>query len=398
MTAIVPKKRINSIDALRGFALIGIMLLHCMERFDLTIIPEVASPFWQRVDTFVYEAMYFLFAGKSYAIFSFLFGLSFYMQMDSQAAKGNDFRARFVWRLVLLFLFGYINGLIYMGEFFIIYAVLGLFLVPLYKVPTKYLVVVMVLLFLQIPAIVSFVTLLGNPTLNEPSYLNVYMNQLYATCAGIYAEGSFKDVLAFNVWNGEVAKWLWTINNYRYLQLLGLFIAGMLVGRMEIHKSEEKMVRYSRLMLPYSLAWFVVFYLIVWLLPALGVTGFALSVGTTLFKTFANLGMMMLYICGFTLLYYNHGWKKGLDRIAPVGRMSVTNYMAQSMVGVCLFYGFGANLAMQCNYLQSLCVGLLFCLVQILYSNWWIKRFYYGPMEWLWRTLTWMQRVPLVRK
>ena len=88
MTAIVPKKRINSIDALRGFALIGIMLLHCMARFDLTIIPEVASPFWQRVDTFVYEAMYFLFAGKSYAIFSFLFGLSFYMQMDSQAAKG----------------------------------------------------------------------------------------------------------------------------------------------------------------------------------------------------------------------------------------------------------------------------------------------------------------------
>lgn len=345
MTTIVPKKRINSIDALRGFALIGIMLLHCMERFDLTIIPEVASPFWQRVDTFVYEAMYFLFAGKSYAIFSFLFGLSFYMQMDSQAAKGNDFRARFVWRLVLLFFFGYINGLIYMGEFFIIYAVLGLFLVPLYKVPTKYLVVVMILLFLQIPAIVSFVTLLGNPTLNEPSYLNVYMNQLYATCAGIYAEGSFKDVLAFNVWNGEVAKWLWTINNYRYLQLLGLFIAGMLVGRMEIHKSEEKMVRYSRLMLPYSLAWFVVFYLIVWLLPALGVTGFALSVGTTLFKTFANLGMMMLYICGFTLLYYNHGWTKVLDRIAPVGRMSVTNYMAQSMVGVCLFYGFGANLA-----------------------------------------------------
>ena len=357
MTAIVPKKRINSIDALRGFALIGIMLLHCMERFDLTIIPEVASPFWQRVDTFVYEAMYSLFAGKSYAIFSFLFGLSFYMQMDSQAAKGYDFRARFVWRLVLLFIFGYINGLIYMGEFFIIYAVLGLFLVPLYKVPTKYLVVVMILLFLQIPAIVSFVTLLGNPTQNEPSHLNVYMNQLYATCAGIYAEGSFKDVLAFNVWNGEVAKWLWTINNYRYLQLLGLFIAGMLVGRMEIHKSEEKMIRYSRLMLPYSLAWFVVFYLIVWLLPALGVTGFALSVGTTLFKTFANLGMMMLYICGFTLLYYNHGWQKGLDRIAPVGRMSVTNYMAQSMVGVCLFYGFGANLcsATTCKACVSVC-------------------------------------------
>ena len=125
MTTIVPKKRIHSIDALRGFALIGIMLLHCMERFDLTLVPEVNSPFWQCVDKGVYDTVYFLFSGKAYAIFSFLFGLSFYMQMDSQAQKGNDFRMRFVWRLILLFLFGYINGLVYMGEFFVVYAVLG---------------------------------------------------------------------------------------------------------------------------------------------------------------------------------------------------------------------------------------------------------------------------------
>ena len=111
---ITPKKRINSIDALRGFALIGIMLLHCMERFDLTLAPVVESPFWQAIDTAVYDSLYFLFSGKSYAMFSLLFGLSFFMQMESQAAKGVDFRGRFLWRLALLFLFGYINGLVYM--------------------------------------------------------------------------------------------------------------------------------------------------------------------------------------------------------------------------------------------------------------------------------------------
>ncbi|UVV75851.1 heparan-alpha-glucosaminide N-acetyltransferase domain-containing protein [Bacteroides fragilis] len=89
---ITPKKRINSIDALRGFALIGIMLLHCMERFDLTLAPVVESPFWQAIDTAVYDSLYFLFSGKSYAMFSLLFGLSFFMQMESQAAKGVDFR------------------------------------------------------------------------------------------------------------------------------------------------------------------------------------------------------------------------------------------------------------------------------------------------------------------
>lgn len=395
---ITPKKRINSIDALRGFALIGIMLLHCMERFDLTLAPVVESPFWQAIDTAVYDSLYFLFSGKSYAMFSLLFGLSFFMQMESQAAKGVDFRGRFLWRLALLFLFGYINGLVYMGEFFMVYAVLGVFLIPLYKVPTRWLLVLCVLLFLQIPAVISFVSLLSDNVANEPTAAAAYMDRLFERAADVFINGSLMDVLSFNTFDGQSAKCLWVFNNFRYLQLLGLFIAGMLIGRQGIHKSEEKMVKYSRLFLPYCLAFWAVFYAVTFLLPVWGVDGFALRVGQTLFKTYGNLGQMMVYFCGFTLLYYRYKGQKVLDRIAPVGRMSVTNYMAQSIVGVSLFYGFGGNFAVEFNYLQSFLLGAAFCVIQIAYSNWWIKRFYYGPMEWLWRSLTWFQVVPLSRR
>lgn len=395
---ITPKKRINSIDALRGFALIGIMLLHCMERFDLTLAPVVESPFWQAIDTAVYDSLYFLFSGKSYAMFSLLFGLSFFMQMESQAAKGVDFRGRFLWRLALLFLFGYINGLVYMGEFFMVYAVLGVFLIPLYKVPTRWLLVLCVLLFLQIPAVISFVSLLSDNVANEPTAAAAYMDRLFERAADVFINGSLMDVLSFNTFDGQSAKCLWVFNNFRYLQLLGLFIAGMLIGRQGIHKSEEKMVKYSRLFLPYCLAFWAVFYAVAFLLPVWGVDGFALRVGQTLFKTYGNLGQMMVYFCGFTLLYYRYKGQKVLDRIAPVGRMSVTNYMAQSIVGVFLFYGFGGNFAVEFNYLQSFLLGAAFCVIQIAYSNWWIKRFYYGPMEWLWRSLTWFQVVPLSRR
>ena len=395
---ITPKKRINSIDALRGFALIGIMLLHCMERFDLTLAPVVESPFWQAIDTAVYDSLYFLFSGKSYAMFSLLFGLSFFMQMESQAAKGVDFRGRFLWRLALLFLFGYINGLVYMGEFFMVYAVLGVFLIPLYKVPTRWLLVLCVLLFLQIPAVISFVSLLSDNVANEPTTAAAYMDRLFERAADVFINGSLMDVLSFNTFDGQSAKCLWVFNNFRYLQLLGLFIAGMLIGRQGIHKSEEKMVKYSRLILPYCLAFWAVFYAVAFLLPVWGVDGFALRVGQTLFKTYGNLGQMMVYFCGFTLLYYRYKGQKVLDRIAPVGRMSVTNYMAQSIVGVSLFYGFGGNFAVEFNYLQSFLLGAAFCVIQIAYSNWWIKRFYYGPMEWLWRSLTWFQVVPLSRR
>ena len=395
---ITPKKRINSIDALRGFALIGIMLLHCMERFDLTLAPVVESPFWQAIDTAVYDSLYFLFSGKSYAMFSLLFGLSFFMQMESQAAKGVDFRGRFLWRLALLFLFGYINGLVYMGEFFMVYAVLGVFLIPLYKVPTRWLLVLCVLLFLQIPAVISFVSLLSDNVANEPTAAAAYMDRLFERAADVFINGSLMDVLSFNTFDGQSAKCLWVFNNFRYLQLLGLFIAGMLIGRQGIHKSEEKMVKYSHLFLPYCLAFWAVFYAVAFLLPVWGVDGFALRVGQTLFKTYGNLGQMMVYFCGFTLLYYRYKGQKVLDRIAPVGRMSVTNYMTQSIVGVSLFYGFGGNFAVEFNYLQSFLLGAAFCVIQIAYSNWWIKRFYYGPMEWLWRSLTWFQVVPLSRR
>lgn len=394
--SITPKKRISSIDALRGFALMGIMLLHCMEHFDLTYIPVLESPFWQSVDNGVDWLIHFLFQGKSYAMFSLLFGLSFFIQMDSQADKGYDFRLRFLWRLIILFGLGYLNGLIYMGEFFIIYAMLGVILIPLYKVPTKWLIGLSILFLLQIPQVIDFVSLLSNNVSNTPNELNIRMDELFVKSAYVFTHGSFADMISFNAVEGQTAKMLWFINVYRYIQLIGLFIVGMLIGRSGIHKSEEKMVKYSRIVLPYAFAWFAVFYGIAAILPVFGITDFALEVGTGLFKTYGNLGMLAMYACGFTLLYYKtKAGQKSLEKLAPVGRMSVTNYMMQSVFGALLFYGFGLNMAVTSSLFVCALAGLTVCTIQIIYSNWWIKRYYYGPVEWLWRTLTWFKPVPL---
>jgi uncharacterized protein len=393
-----PKKRINSIDALRGFALFGILMFHCMEHFDLIIPHPIDSPFWQQVDNIVFETITFLFSGKAYAIFSLLFGLSFFMQMDSQADKGVDFRLRFLWRLTILLVLGYLNGLVYMGEFFVVYAILGVVLIPLYKVPTKWLIAIAALLFLQIPETITFISLLSGNAPNEPSNAVVFMDQLYVEAADVFTNGSLSDVLSFNLWKGQAAKLLWVFNNLRYPQLIGLFISGMLLGRTMMHKSEEKMIRYSRKALPYSIAVFVVFYAIMQLLPHIGVEGFALQVGSGLFRAYSNLGMMVMYLCILILLYYKTNFRKVLDKIAPVGRMSVTSYMTQGLIGVCLFYGFGANFAVELSFLQCFIVGLIIYAAQVIFSNWWIKRHYYGPVEWLWRCLTWFKRVPLRRK
>ena len=395
---ITPKTRINSIDALRGFALLGILLIHCMEHFDLTSFSELESPFWRWIDSAVRDTLYFLFQGKAYAIFSLLFGLSFFIQMDSQAEKGNDFRLRFLWRLAILFVIGYINGIIYMGEFFLIYAMLGIILIPLYKAPGKILVVICILLFLQIPQVIDFVAGLNSSSPPAMTDLGKKLYALYEESADIFANGSLKDVLQFTVFKGQSVRILWTIDVYRYLQLAGLFITGMLIGRSGIHKDPDQMVYWSKKILPYATGWFLFFYLIAWLLPSFGFEKSVLYDGIGLFKTFGNLGMMMLYICGFTILYYKTiRGRKALDKMAPVGRMSVTNYMMQSIIGVCTFYGFGLGLAKQ-SFLICFLAGAVLFAFQIRLSNWWIKRFYYGPMEWLWRTLTWFKKVPMKRK
>ncbi len=393
-----PKQRISSIDALRGFSLIGIVLLHCMEHFDLTSYPEYTSELMQKIDTVVYDVIRFFVQGKSYAIFSMLFGLSFFIQMDNQADKGVDFRLRFLWRMALLFVLGYVNGLMYMGEFFVVYAVLGCVMVLLWRVPTKILLAVALILFLQIPEWVSLVKMLMGVAPNERSEMAKYMGSLYVECADVFSNQGFWDMIRFNLWKGQLAKCLWVIAVARYLQLIGLFIIGMLIGRKGIYRSEENMVKWSKKALPWALGVFALFYGASLLLPALGLEGFALGRARMLLRNYANLGQMIFYVSGLTLLYYkSKGWRGVLDKLAPVGRMSVTNYMVQSALGVIVFYGFGLNMAMTATFAECAVAGVVICVAQIIFSNWWMKRYYYGPVEWLWRTATWMKRVPLKR-
>ena len=100
-----PNTRIDVADILRGIAIGGIVLIHFIEQLNFYHFPEASSPFMAKFNQAVWDTTFFLLAGKMYAIFSMLFGLSFFIQHDNQAQQGKDFRLRFLWRMVLLFLF-----------------------------------------------------------------------------------------------------------------------------------------------------------------------------------------------------------------------------------------------------------------------------------------------------
>ena len=108
-------ERLGVVDALRGFALLAIVLLHNLEHYNLFLPLDYTLPAWlQTIDKYAWDTMFFLFAGKAYATFSLLFGFSFYIQFHNAEKRGTDFRGRFAWRMCLLFLFAqkyYIQGI-----------------------------------------------------------------------------------------------------------------------------------------------------------------------------------------------------------------------------------------------------------------------------------------------
>ena len=108
--------RLHVVDALRGFAIVSIMLLHNIEHFDFYFKPTNLPAWMVSLDKGIWDTLFFLFGGKSYAIFALLFGLTFFIQSHNQEKKGRDFRARFAWRLILLLGFGIINSAFYEGE------------------------------------------------------------------------------------------------------------------------------------------------------------------------------------------------------------------------------------------------------------------------------------------
>ena len=143
------KKRILAVDALRGFAVMGIILLHNIEHFNYYSFPEAPSSFMKSLDTSLWNFLFFSFSGKAYAIFALLFGFTFYLQSHSAAKRGEDFKNRYMWRLLLLLGFGFINSLFFPGEILVLYAILGFILVPVRHWTNRSLLVLAIILMLQ---------------------------------------------------------------------------------------------------------------------------------------------------------------------------------------------------------------------------------------------------------
>ncbi|MBN1597646.1 MAG: DUF418 domain-containing protein [Bacteroidales bacterium] len=378
--------RILIVDTLRGFALLLIVLIHYVEHFDFFMNPEINFLFSQETDNRVMEWIFIIISGKAYSIFALLFGFSFFIQMDRKKNEGVNFMGRFIWRLTILLLMGFIHSLIYRGDILHIYALLAIPLLFIYRVNTKILLCISVLLVLQIPMIYHLIRSFSVP---EYEYANK-IPQYWAEGNNVYATGNFVDVVKYNFWKGRISVWAWTIYNGRYLQLITLFIVGMILGRTRVF---EKISDYKRSLfkvLVISIVLFFVFYYSGKFFTDSSYTRLQLSLISTILTSYSNLAITSVITTLIILIYLKFQNAYIFRLFAAYGKMSLSNYIFQAVLGVIIFYGYGFALYKYLGSTWSLILGLMIFTLQAVFSDYWNKKFYYGPLEWVWRALTYM--------
>ncbi|NER11243.1 uncharacterized protein SAMN06265375_103406 [Muriicola jejuensis] len=402
MTAIQKSSRIDIIDALRGFALAGIVIVHMVENYVAAPVPEAAvEAAHQGVFDYVIDGIVLiLLRGKFFALFSFLFGLSFFIQMHKAPQKKGDYRYRFLWRMILLMCIGYLHSLFYRGDILTIYAMLGVFLLFFYRVRSTWILAIVAILFLGAGRFITFTLTNGQSLflLGELTAENPLMIQYY----DVLKEGSIWEVFQTNAWEGHLMKLDFQLGIFSRAYLtFGFFLLGLYTGRIEFFKNFTQRKKITRDLLWASLILFCVGVFITvgsfaqigpepkfdnWY-AMIGLTGFDL----------VNIAITLALLCLFVIVYRSERWRKYLDIFKAYGRTALSNYVLQSILGTFFFYGWGLGFIGTLSNTYVFIAALLLIVFQMGISIWWMKRFYYGPLEWIWRSFTYFTVYPFRR-
>lgn len=405
MNPVSPRERSVVLDALRGLALFGICLANFPE-FSLYTFqsPEVVAAMPTAGNDRVVRFLQYVFIdGKFYSLFSLLFGIGFSIIMAHAMEKGRNGLAVFYRRMGILALIGLLHlMLLWSGDILLLYALTGM-LLPLFRnMPDrKLLATAAVLVFC--PVLMDVLKELPGNRLDLAASVEGAV-QYFNGCSGI-TEGNFSrwlvdgehysDVLKFTV-SGAFIRVQELLESNRVFKVLALFLLGLYAGRkgiyanLKIHRELlKKVCLYGFLAgLPLSFLYAA---------HALHLLGGGPVAGACLYAA-SVIPLSLAYASVFCLWFLRWPGAPLFRALAAPGRMALTNYIGQSVLGMVLFYGIGFRLGARMGLVQVEWTAAAVFLFQMLSSHIWLKFCLLGPLEWGWRMLTYGKRLPLFRK
>jgi uncharacterized protein len=390
--------RAEILDALRGFALLGIILanyfLLSLYIFQKKEIVESLQTF--PVDSRLEMIFVTFIEGKFYTIFSLLFGIGFSVILLRNRRTGKKALPYFYRRLFILAIIGITHALlVWEGDILLLYAILGMILPVFRSLSDKSLIILSICLILS-PILIDLLKILtqGNWDISRPIKEAAIA---FDGTIGI-SEDNVGRWLKENThwqnlwqWNQSGFFWRWEglIASNRIPKVLALFLLGYCVGRNEIFLHLEQHIPLLKKVMRMGFVWGIPASLVyTWFYTDTIKIPEPLAIFDTLFYALSVVPLGLAYAAAFALLWTHTKTRIYLSLLAPAGRMALTNYLFQSVSGVLIFYGLGLNLGgtLGPTHFWPIAIGVF--VFQVIGSKVWLNYFQYGPIEWLWRQAT----------
>ena len=390
-----PGARLRSVDAVRGFALFGVLLVN-MFNFGADA-PEWTGAVDRAFSTFMHS----VFETKSWRLFSLLFGFGFALQLARTLSQEGGSLWFYFRRLIILFIFGMVHALFFDGDILMEYAMLGLILVAFRKMSRRTLLVLAFVLLAAFPignlvytqssddvaaqredSLPLSVLREGHPYLGSP--MEVFEENAFAIPPHICS----------NLRGPESS-----------LAIFSMFLLGLYVGRSRILNNPEPHLLWIRRVFTWGIGIGGATALAEWYLNRkFGYAVFTVNtasdgirfLGDLLFA-YGSTALALGYGAGIVLLAQKPGWQSILRPLQNLGRMALTVYLSGTLMFTTLFYGWGFGQLFLLGPAATTAYAVLFLMMQLLFCTWWLNRFRFGPAEWLWRSLTYLKLQPMRR-
>jgi uncharacterized protein len=395
--------RLVHLDVLRGFALLGILLVN-FEWFlrPMQAIMLGAEPGMSVLSQIADAVVTTLGEGKFYPLFSILFGAGFALMAERALKKAAPFWGVYLRRLLILAALGLIHTLlIWAGDILLIYAISALIMILFFRKTPVQRLWKWGLFFISLPVLLMWLGTasimmastqpeVGAEIAEQFAADDVQLREFLAEAKRIHASGTFMDNVGLRL-DDTVFKlqfFLWWAT-----PVIGYFLLGrwLVVSDRLMHPGQHAMY-FRRWRSRGLLLGTILSALATWVMwdVSSGLPTVEAAVGTTL-AIFGGLLLALGYLSMITLS------ADRLTFLAPVGQMALSNYLAQSLVWTWVIYGYGLGLWGEVPRWASIPLALAFFALQVVISQWWMTRFRFGPAEWLWRTLTYGERQPMRR-
>lgn len=389
-TPVAPHERQPLIDALRGLALAGVLLanLGYLSLYDFTTDAARAGMASAPFDLIALKAMEWLVNSKAITVFSLLFGLGFAIQLERAQARGAGGLRHYLRRLGWLLAIGLAHSyFIWWGDILTIYAAVGLLLVLFRHAPDR------LLLWGGLFIAVLLPTLIG-PWMNALLDGESQRASIYARSLVAFQSSSWRETFAANT---ALVHWTRLMNWSLICFVLGRFLLGYWAGRRQLLQRAEQHLPLLRRILWVAAASALVaggLLLLCNANPEWREQTWGRLLRGSMFRL-TPLALAVAYVAAFALLFQRTRWRAALGLLAPLGRMALTNYLVQSVLGIALFYGIGLGIGPWTGTVGWLLAWLGILAAQIAFSHFWLARFRYGPCEWAWRSLTYGKWQPI---